>query len=225
MRNVTIPESGPKRKLIEIAEGLLAERGFEAVSVRDITQLAGMNVAAVNYHFGSRDALLGAVMMKAVQPLVENQLQRLDALERKAPGKVVAVEALLGAMLDPLIGHAEESGLNKWKFYKLVGRIFAQHGDGSSVQVDGSIRLVMDRFMLAFQKSLPTIVSTELAWRLQFFMGAMIHMLMRGESRFRQGESGGMEDAMANLVKFTAAGLREGMVEELEKGPQVLFDF
>ena len=65
MRDMTIPESGTKRKLLDAAELLFAERGFEAVSVRDITQLAKTNVAAVNYHFGSRDEyLIGNLSVK-----------------------------------------------------------------------------------------------------------------------------------------------------------------
>ena len=74
MRETTIPESGSKRKLLETAEQLFADKGFEAVSVRDITQLAKTNVAAVNYHFGSRDSLLGMVMMRYMQPVTEERL-------------------------------------------------------------------------------------------------------------------------------------------------------
>ena len=81
MRDFTIPESGAKRKLLDAAELLFAEKGFEAVSVRDITQLAKTNIAAVNYHFGSRDHLLTLVMMRYMTPVTEERLVRLDFVE------------------------------------------------------------------------------------------------------------------------------------------------
>ncbi|MEO8616967.1 MAG: helix-turn-helix domain-containing protein, partial [Luteolibacter sp.] len=64
MRELTIPESGPKRTLLNAAEQLFATKGFESVSVRDVTQSVKMNVAAVNYHFGSREQMLSLVILR-----------------------------------------------------------------------------------------------------------------------------------------------------------------
>ena len=98
MRAVTIPESGSKRKLLDAAEQLFADKGFEAVSVRDITQLAKTNVAAVNYHFGSRDSLLSLVMMRYMLPVTEERIARLEAIERKWSGKTAPLEEIIDAL-------------------------------------------------------------------------------------------------------------------------------
>jgi len=62
MRVTKVPESGPKRSLLDATERLVVEKGFDLVSVRDITGAIKANVAAVNYHFGSREALMDVVM-------------------------------------------------------------------------------------------------------------------------------------------------------------------
>ena len=73
-------ESGAKQKLRIAAEQLFAEKGFEAVSVRDITQRSKSNVAAVNYHFGSRDGLVASVLERCVAPVNAERIARLDKL-------------------------------------------------------------------------------------------------------------------------------------------------
>src|SRR5690554_7783579 len=103
MRTMTVPDSGPKLKLVEAAERLFAEKGFDAVSVRDITTEAGANVAAVNYHFGSRTGLMAAVMTRYVKPVNDERLARLEAAEARWVGKPVPLEELVDAFTRPLI--------------------------------------------------------------------------------------------------------------------------
>ena len=70
MRSFEIPTSKAKLKLLDSAEGLVANRGFDAVSVRDVTQLAKANVAAVNYHFGSREGMMSLMMVPKLMVLI-----------------------------------------------------------------------------------------------------------------------------------------------------------
>lgn len=231
MRELTIPESGSKRKLLDAAEELFAEKGFEAVSVRDITALAKSNVAAVNYYFGSRDGLLMLVMTRYMMPVNEERIARLEALERKWSGKSVPIEELIDALVRPLVGQVRKSELSERLFYKLMGRIFAQQGDGLPPQIEEQLRQVVQRFTRAFVKTLPTVPTDELSWRIHFMAGGMIHMLTHQEvlQRLTNGVAGSptMETTLSRFVRFAAAGLREGVeVEALApKGPQVMFDF
>ncbi|MDB6077298.1 MAG: transcriptional regulator, TetR family, partial [Akkermansiaceae bacterium] len=85
MNTATIPSESKvatKQRLIEAAEHLFADDGFEKVSVRDITNRAGANVAAVNYHFGSREGLVEIVMARYINPISEERIARLEGLER-----------------------------------------------------------------------------------------------------------------------------------------------
>ena len=231
MREMTFPESGSKRKLLDAAEQLFAEKGFEAVSVRDITQLAKANVAAVNYHFGSRDGLLTLVMMRYMTPVNEERIARLETLERKSSGKTVPLEEIIDALVRPFVTQIRKSELSERLFYKLMGRTFAQQGDGLPLQIEEQLRQVVQRFTRAFAKALPAVAADDLAWRIHFVVGGMIHMLTHQEifQRLTQGASGvpPMEVTISRFIRFAAAGLREGVEAEepAAEGPQVLFDF
>ena len=218
MRAITFPESGSKRKLLDAAEQLFADHGFEAVSVRDITQLAKTNVAAVNYHFGSRDALLGMVMTRYMVPINEERLARLEAVERKYPGKSAPIEEIIDAFVRPLVTQVRKSELSERLFYKLTGRIFAQQGDGMPPQIEDQLRQIIERFTRSFAKALPTVTTEELAWRIHFLAGGMIYLLTHQDlaNRLSNGASGSpaMEATLSRFIRFAAAGLREGTVTE-----------
>lgn len=231
MRETTIPESGSKRNLFNAAEQLFAEKGFEAVSVRHITQLAKANVASVNYHFGSRDALLKMVMMRYLVPINEERLVRLEAVERKWPGKVAPLEELIDAFVRPLATQARKSDLSERLFYKLVGRIFAEQGDGMPKQIEDQLRQIIERFTRSFAKALPTVATEDLVWRIHFLAGGMIHLLTHQDVIHRVSNAAAgaatMEATLSRFIRFAAAGLREGTepAESAPKGPQATFDF
>lgn len=231
MREITFPESGSKRKLLDAAERLFAEKGFEAVSVRDITQLAKANVAAVNYHFGSRENLLTLVMTRYMTPVNEERIARLETLERKSSGKALALEEIIDALVRPFVGQVRKSELSERLFFKLMGRIFSQQGDGLPAQIEEQLRNVVQRFTRAFAKALPAVHADDLAWRIHFMAGGMIHLLTHQDilHRLTDGASGAptMEAIVSRFIRFSAAGLREGIEAEVPapKGPQVMFDF
>lgn len=209
-----MPETGSKRKLLDAAEELFADKGFEAVSVRDITQLAKTNVAAVNYHFGSREGLLTLVMLRYMIPVTEERLVRLDAAEQKF-GKAVPLEEIIDAFVRPLATQVRKSELSERLFYKLIGRIFAQQGDGMPPQIEDQLRQVIERFTRAFAKALPTLPPEDLVWRIHFLAGGMIHMLTHQEvlHRLSDGVSGNptMEATLARFIRYSAAGLLHGI--------------
>lgn len=232
MREIKFPQSEPKRKLLDAAEQLFAERGFEAVSVRDVTQLAKANVAAVNYHFGSREGMIALVISRYVTPILEERLARLDALEKKWPGKVVPLEELIDAFARPLVGSVRKSELSERLFCMLIGRIFSLQSDALPPALEDQMKLSIDRFIKAFAKALPTVPTEELYWRMHFVAGGLIHMLLNQEMlhRLSGGASGTptMEGILGRFVRFAAAGLREGVEAEPQakkKGPQATFDF
>lgn len=231
MRKILLPETGPKRKLFDAAEQLFADRGFEAVSVRDITQAAKANVAAVNYHFGSREGLVTLVMTRYLMPVNEERLVRLDSLESKWTGKTLPLEEVIDAFVRPLVSQVRESELSEQLFYKLMGRIFAQRADGLPGPIEDQLRHVIGRFTRSFEKSLPTVAVEDLIWRIHFMTGGMIHMLTHQDvlQRLAGGASGSptMEASLGRFIRFAAVGLREGTGAEIlqPQEPQGVFDF
>lgn len=231
MHVATFPESGSKRKLLDVAEQLFADKGFESVSVRDITQLAKANVASVNYHFGSREALLAMVMARYMVPVNEERLARLEIIEKRWAGKVPPLEEIIEAMVRPLVSQVKKSDLSERLFYKLMGRIFAQQSDGLPPFIEDQLTKVIDRFTRAFGRALPSLSAEDLAWRIHFVAGGMIHMLSNQDvvQRLSSGAAGtpSMEAILGRFIRFAAAGMREGIevAEEAKKGPQATFDF
>ena len=215
MNRTLVPKGGPKLRLVEAAEKLFAENGFEVVSVRDITQAAGGNVAAVNYHFGSRDGLVEVVMTRYLTPVNEERLARLDAAEQQWAGQAVPLEAVVDAFVRPLITQVEKSELSEQLFYRLVGRIFGSHGQGIPAALEAQASVLISRFSRALGKALPTVAEEDLVWRLHFVVGAMIYMLTHGEAlqRLSQGAAGtpGMAATLERFVSFAVAGLSDGV--------------
>lgn len=228
MREITFPLSKPKQRLLDAAERLFAERGFEAVSVRDVTGMAGANVAALNYHFGSREALIGLVVSHQMGPVIKERLARLEALEKKWAGKAAPLEEILDAMLRPLAGNVRKSDLPEQTRCQLLGRIFAGQGVISPQDVEHDMENARQRFTRLLAKTLPSVSSDDLAWRVQFITGGIIHLLMGSDAPL--GEGGlpqPIEATLGRFIRFAAAGLREGMPQDTpaKKSPQATFDF
>jgi AcrR family transcriptional regulator len=230
MREIKLSESLPKQRLLAAAEQLFAEKGFESVAVRDVTQLAKANVAAVNYHFGSRDGLVALVIARHLAPLNQERLEWLDVLERKAPGKVVPIEEIIHALIRPLVGMVGKTELSEALFCKLVGRILALPEEALSVVTMGQMKVLNNRFIRAIGKVLPTVSQDDLQWRMHFLVGSLVHLLTH-QDLLRSLSNGGsgsptLEVVLGRFVRFAAAGLREGVEVEVEaNSPQALFDF
>jgi len=230
MREMTIPESGAKRKLLDAAEFLFASHGFETVSVRDVSQRVKMNVASVNYHFGSRAGLLATVILRYATPLHEQRLAGLEIAERKGPGKTTHLEAILEAFLQPVLLKAESPGFPEANFHQLLGRILADHGSSLPRPYQDSFQQVNERFMRAFAKVLPDLAADDLAARFHFIQGSLIHLLGQQAALLQISKSPpAMEQSLIRLVKFAAVGLRDGVQLEIvaaaEEPPQAMFDF
>jgi AcrR family transcriptional regulator len=220
---------------LEAAEELFADQGFDAVSVRDITSKAGANVAAVNYHFGSRDELIAAVMVRYVDPVNSERLARLDALEAKFGSKGIPLEEIADAFVRPFMTQVRRSELSEKLFFKLMARTLAERGGKMPTEVEEPFRRVVSRFARAFAKVLPGMPVEDLLWRMHFMAGAMIHGMAHAETlhRLSNGASGNptADATLARLIRFAAAGLRgaEGEVPELvaakPRGPQSEFEF
>jgi AcrR family transcriptional regulator len=244
MQKPQYPITGSKRRLLDAAEQLFADKGFEAVSVRDITKLAKQNVASVNYHFGGRDALLGLVMMRFMQPVTEKRLEYLTILEKKSPLQL-QLEDVIEALVSPLVSEVSKSDLSEQLFHRLMGRIFSEQGNGHPLAIESQIQLVYDRFNQLFKKVLPHSTAEELAWNTHFLVGGMLHLLTHQDviTRLSKGVSGSptMDVTLKRFIKFSAAGMRGGQIQtnvgpeeiaELEslpspmqQDPQVMFDF
>jgi len=194
-----------KDKILDAAERLFADQGFDATSLRQIIAAAGVNLAAVHYHFHSKEALLDAVILRKLAAVNRERMALLDRFEREAGGRAPAVEQVLEAFIAPTWAVKERHP----QFVKLMGRL---HAEGFMLRLmKEHFQDVLERFLDAFHRSMPDTEREELLWRLHFTMGAMAHTL-RGapdlhlaagcRPTFRP------QQVSQSLVEFLAAGFR-----------------
>src|SRR4029453_3762817 len=91
------PQHETRTRILDAAEELFMQHGFEGTSMRQLTAKAGANLAAVNYHFGSKDALMGAVFRRRLDPMNAGRIAELERLEKEAAGRPLSPEAIIHA--------------------------------------------------------------------------------------------------------------------------------
>jgi len=200
-----------KARILDSAEKLFAEHGFAATSLRQITTDAGVNLAAVNYHFQSKESLILAVLMRKMGPINERRLELLDEVEAEAGDDQLSLEAVLGAFLLPVL-EAKGSGVQLCDFPRLMGRMYTEPGDWMTRIFPQAFAPVIARFHPAFKRTLPGSTVEDIGWGLHFSIGAMAHYLAGGAllTLVSQGlaDPADTEAAMPRLVTYMAAGLR-----------------
>lgn len=233
MRSTEIPTSKAKLKLLNAAETQVAQRGFDAVSVRDITQKAKANVAAVNYHFGSREGMMGLLMARRMSPIHEAQLKNLNLSEKKRGSKPVPLEELLDAWLRPLFVHGAADGSGDDYLPLSVARILALPVDSLPEPLQQSGLELWQRYLRAFGKCLKEVPADEIAWRLHLLNGAATQALSGTDAvgswigKVNAKPDGDL--ALSQLLRLAAPMMRESGVMkndvEKPKAPQSTFDF
>jgi AcrR family transcriptional regulator len=203
-----------QERLLDAAERLLAERGYEGTSLRAVTQAAGTSVSAAHYHFGSKEALLRATLLRRVEPVNRRRLERLDALRREAGDRPVALEALLDAFLRPFFEERSAGRRDPARFVAM--RLYMDPPEVVAAMKRELFGEVSARFLDALARSLPDRSRDELALALQFVVGIMVHV---GAGHLEDAPAceglsaspgGPLSDAflLGHLTRFVAAGLR-----------------
>jgi AcrR family transcriptional regulator len=190
-----------KRKILDTAERLFADQGYAGTSLRHIIAEAGVNLAAIHYHFGSKEELLGKLIVGKVEPVNARRLALLDHFESEAAPQPAPLEKVLEAFLVPVL----EAGSHP-ELLKLVGRLY---GEGL---MPGLFRKyfepVVQRFLGSLRRALPELPEDELAWRLHFMIGSMAHTLHGPPDTRPAGGDEPPARTTARLVAFLSGGLR-----------------
>jgi AcrR family transcriptional regulator len=163
-------------RILDAAERLFADHGFEGTSIRDIVDSAKVNLAAIHYHFRSKDALLEAVLTRRISIVNEARIERLEAAEAAAAPRPPSVEQILRAFIVPTIEFAQrnESGST---FVQLMSRIFTEPRFSLSNFLGRQFGETITRFSDALVRALPQLPREVVLWRAFFTIGAMHHLL------------------------------------------------
>lgn len=180
-----------KARIIDAAEELFVSSGFDAMSMRQITASAGVNLAAVNYHFGSKDALIQVVLARRLDPLNDARVAMLDQFETNL-GDQVTCEHLLTAMFLPALRMFDDA-VASGRYLQFVGRAYTDPSNVVRDFLNERYINTLGRFFMAFQRALPDLPRDDLGFRLHFAMGALAGVLAGGNTQrlirdFTQGE-------------------------------------
>lgn len=201
-----------KQKILDAAEELFAREGYAATSLRKVTDLAGVNLAGVNYHFGSKEGLLEAVISRRIDPLNERRKKQLDAVLAQAQQQRVppTPRDVWRALVEPTL-RLRELGSGAEHFISLIGRILAEPpGAVRDVFLRQMIPLLTE-FFAALKLALPQHSDAVLYWRMHFAIGSLSH-LMRCNEQGAHLPPGvepidNIEQLIDLLLDFTTAGL------------------
>ena len=203
---------GTRERILSAAEALFAERGFDTVSLRDITGAADANVAAVNYHFGSKDKLIDAVIERHATPINIRRLSLLDECEARHSGAPVPVKEILEAFLAPVLTRFTSGEMSEDLFCKFMGRLMGERGYSLPAPVRPLFVRMAGRFTAALRKSVPTLSERLALWRMHFSFGVMSNTLTHGETlrQLSGGRAGKppMEVLFRQVIDFCAAGFQ-----------------
>lgn len=202
-----------KSRILDAAESLFMQHGFEATSLRQLTTAAGVNLAAVNYHFGSKEELFQAVLTRRLDPMNQERIDLLAQYEREAGGKPLACEKILSAMLIPALKLSRDPRRGGKDFLRVLGRAYADPAPFIRNFLSAQYAEMISRFKDAFLKALPHLTKQELTWRLHFVMGALSYTLagtdaLKLMAQVMPQDKDNDEMLLQRLAPFLAAGLK-----------------
>jgi AcrR family transcriptional regulator len=200
-----------RERILDAAERLFAQRGFHGVSIRAITGAAQVDVALANYHFGSKQGLLEAVVLRRAEDLNSERLARLDAVIAGARGGTPGLEEIIDAFTQPLLDRSVR-GSAGWKSYFALIAEINNSPEFGGVLMTRTFDPVVQRFIEAIRRALPDCDERDLYWAYHFLSGALT--LTFAETGRIDKLSGGLCKASdldavhERMVPFCAAGFR-----------------
>lgn len=196
-----------KDRILGAAEELFAQSGFNGTSLRQVTSRADVNIAAVNYHFGSKENLVNEVFRRRMDEMSAQRLAQLR--EALLPG-TCELEPVLAAFVEPALALAQDRH-GGGAFIRVLARAYAEKNDSLRRFLSDQYGHVLREFARAIARCVPELSKEELYWRLDFLSGALTYAMADfGMIKRRAGVAEGAhrERAARELIRFAAAGFR-----------------
>jgi AcrR family transcriptional regulator len=171
-----MPASAPfstKDRILGAAEELFAQHGFAGTSLRQVTSRADVNIAAVNYHFGSKENLVNEVFRRRMD---EMSARRLAALKAAVAGHPGELEPILAAFVEPALAMAQDRH-GGGAFIRVIARAYAEKNDSLRKFLSDQYGHVLRDFARAIAACMPELSKEELYWRLDFLSGALTYAM------------------------------------------------
>jgi AcrR family transcriptional regulator len=194
-----------KDRILGAAEELFAQFGFAGTSLRQVTSRADVNIAAVNYHFGSKENLINEVFRRRMDDMSAQRLAQLRQAIQDHPGEL---EPVLAAFVEPALALAQDRHGGA-AFIRVIARAYAEKNDSLRKFLSDQYGHVLREFAKAIAGCMPGLGKEALYWRLDFLSGALTYAMADFGLIKRPGgvsEKAHRERAARELIRFAAAG-------------------
>ena len=198
-----------KERILDAAERLFAAHGFAGTSLRAVTREAGVNLAAVQYHFGTKEDLLRAVLSRIVIPVNRERLEMLEEVEAAAGSDPPSLEGILEAFIAPDLRLIRDLGERGVIITRFLGRSYTEPAEMVQALSREHYEELGQRFMEALARALPEVPQAELYFRFKLVLGVLTYFL--ADTDLTSGYAEDLSDVdgtVRRLIAFLAAGLR-----------------
>jgi len=201
-----------RERILDAAEQLFSEKGVPAASLREIGALARANPGSIYFHFKTKGDLVREVFRRRIEPLDAERVRRLDAAEAAhAPGPA-PLEAVLEALVGPMLRLANGAGRAGAAFLRLLGRTYNEPDRDLVRMLWRDHGATMERFRDALARALPEVPEEQLFLRFHFALGALAFTLGSDASWQlvvgRRPDAASWEDVVRELMPFLVAGFQ-----------------
>ena len=213
---VEIRSVDTRERILDAAEHLFMAHGYEGTSMRQITGEAGVNLAAVNYHFGSKESLMQEVFRRRLDWLNDERMRVLDALEAAAGDQPLKPSLIVDGFFGTLLRMAGDDARGGMVFLRLLGRTLTEPSEFIRSFLAHEYSTVMERYKEALFRALPDVPKAEIVWRFHFMLGATSYAIA-GTDTLRLVTDWQVADAdstdrldrlVPRLMSFLLGGLR-----------------
>lgn len=207
-----------KEQILDVAEGAIARDGYAGTTLRNIVGQANVNLAAVHYHFGSKEDLLRAVLARISQPIVAAQLVALEQLMANGD-RPLTVEAILRAYLSPALSCVVQHHKARPLRAQFIGRSRTEPDPVQQIAAD-QFRPGTDKVLDVLQRALPDQSRSQLEWKLDLVVACLVRVLAQSGkpgALLIENTDDAFEAAVSKLIAFVLPGLENS--ECLEETP------
>lgn len=200
-----------RERILSVATELFAARGFKGVSLRELTNEAGVNLASVGYHFRSKEGLIAAIFDRHCAPMIEDRRRRLAACVER-PGRPPLLEQIIEAFITPALDVSADTSGGGATFSRLRAVLAHENQPLAEQLISEHFDSTSAMYVEALQRCLPQLSRTDIYWRFHFLLGALYYTSVNPK-RIRQLSNGKCDAAntpaaIREMVKFVAAGFR-----------------
>jgi AcrR family transcriptional regulator len=198
--------------ILDAAEQLFATHGIDGTSIREITRVADVNVAAVHYHFGAKEAVLRAVTDRVVGPMNARRFRLLERAQDAAAPEPADIDAMIEAFIRPDFETLMELQQRGPTVARFLGRVYSDQAPWIRQMTREQFAEVGERFFPAIAVALPHLRPDELAWRMAQVTALVVHTFATWPTSGM--DTAGAERTIARLCAFITPALRAPAVRE-----------